>query len=390
MEILYLSALASKKLIADAHRKDPRFSGYAVQKFSRLLAEGMAQNGASVSVLSSFFLPSSGIIWHHKNEVANNVHYKYISSLKIGAIRHIWIIVHCFVYVFLWGLFQKKNKAIICDVLNVSQCLGAVAAARIIGLKRVGIVTDIPGMVPGKKISDIYKSKEVRVCMKYIPHFTHYVLLTKQMNSIVNPKNKPYIIMEGLVDSRLEIPERNKKESKRIAIYAGGLREEYGLKLLVEGFLKAAVDNSELWIYGSGAYSEELHNYSQQFDSIKFFGVHPNEEIVETEMSATLLINPRPTKEELTQYSFPSKNMEYMVSGTPVLTTILPGMPEEYYEYVYLFDQGETIDGYASVIKRVLSLPEKELKQKGKAARQWVLDNKNNNKQSERILSFIN
>lgn len=390
MKILYLSALASKKLIADAHRKEPRFSGYAVQKFSRLLAEGMAQNGAYVTILSSFFLPSSGIYWHHNNEAAKNVNYKYIPSLNIGSLRHIWIMFYCFIYVFFWGIFRRNNKAIICDVLNVSQCLGAVAAARIVGLKRVGIVTDIPGMVPGKTISDIYKSKEVRICMKYIPHFTHYVLLTKQMNSIVNPKNKPYIIMEGLVDSCLEIPERNKKESKRIAIYAGGLREEYGLKLLVEGFLKAAVDNSELWIYGSGAYSEELHNYSQQFDSIKFFGVHPNEEIVETEMSATLLINPRPTKEELTQYSFPSKNMEYMVSGTPVLTTILPGMPEEYYEYVYLFDQGETIDGYASVIKRVLSLPEKELKQKGKAARQWVLDNKNNNKQSERILSFIN
>ena len=55
---------------------------------------------------------------------------------------------------------------------------------------------------------------------------------------------------------------------------------------------------------------------------------------VAEELKATLLVNPRPTTEEFTIYSFPSKNMEYMASGTPLLTTKLPGMPEEYHQYV--------------------------------------------------------
>ena len=59
---------------------------------------------------------------------------------------------------------------------------------------------------------------------------------------------------------------------------------------------------------------------------------------------ATLLINPRFSNEEYTKYSFPSKNMEYMASGTPILTTKLPGMPKEYYEYIYLFEE-ESIEG---------------------------------------------
>jgi len=78
------------------------------------------------------------------------------------------------------------------------------------------------------------------------------------------------------------------------------------------------------------------------------------------------------------------------VSGTPVLTTILPGMPKEYHEHVFLFDQDETVEGYSKVIKRVLSMPEEELKLKGEQARQWVLNNKNNNIQAERIKAFIN
>ena len=78
-----------------------------------------------------------------------------------------------------------------------------------------------------------------------------------------------------------------------------------------------------------------------------------------------------------------------MVSGTPVLTTILPGMPKEYYPYVYLFDKRETTEGYAEVLRHVLTLSDEELQEKGMKARNWVLENKNNIKQAKRITEFI-
>ena len=78
-----------------------------------------------------------------------------------------------------------------------------------------------------------------------------------------------------------------------------------------------------------------------------------------------------------------------MVSGTPLLTTILPGMPKEYHPYVYLFDKGETTEGYAEVLRYVLTLPDEKLQEKGMKARTWVLENKNNIKQAKRIAEFI-
>ena len=48
--------------------------------------------------------------------------------------------------------------------------------------------------------------------------------------------------------------------------------------------------------------------------------------------------------------------MEYMASGTPLLTTKLPGMPEDYYPHVYFFEE-ESVQGYADALKKVLSLP---------------------------------
>ena len=113
-----------------------------------------------------------------------------------------------------------------------------------------------------------------------------------------------------------------------------------------------------------------------------------NTEIVDKEQEATLLVNPRPTEEEYVKYSFPSKTMEYMASGTPVLTTVLPGMPKEYHPYVFLLEE-ETADGIAKMLKEVLSQSDEALFQKGRDARRFVLEQKNNVIQAGQILEML-
>ena len=114
-----------------------------------------------------------------------------------------------------------------------------------------------------------------------------------------------------------------------------------------------------------------------------------NTEIVEKEQEATLLVNPRPTGEEYVKYSFPSKTMEYMASGTPVLTTVLPGMPKEYHPHVYLLED-ESAEGIAESLKEVLSNTEEALFRKGAEARRFVLEQKNNVIQARKILDMLN
>ena len=92
--------------------------------------------------------------------------------------------------------------------------------------------------------------------------------------------------------------------------------------------------------------------------------------------------------EEFTKYSFPSKNMDYMVSGTPLFTTRLPGMPEEYYPYVFLFDE-ETVEGYRKSIESVLSMTAEDLIAKGNLGRRFVVERKNNILQTKRILDLL-
>ena len=80
--------------------------------------------------------------------------------------------------------------------------------------------------------------------------------------------------------------------------------------------------------------------------------------------------------------------MEYMVSGTPVLTTVLPGMPKEYYPHVYLLED-ESAAGIARKLRQVLSLSDEELFEKGQQARSFVLETRNNVVQAKKILDMI-
>ena len=79
-------------------------------------------------------------------------------------------------------------------------------------------------------------------------------------------------------------------------------------------------------------------------EKIKYFGVIDFESILLRQKNTDLLINPRPSIDEYTKYSFPSKIMEYMASGTPVLTTKLSGIPMEYYDYYILLKMKPLIE----------------------------------------------
>ena len=210
------------------------------------------------------------------------------------------------------------------------------------------------------------------------------------MNDYLNKKGKPYVILEGHSDITMEekIPSMEKKTVPRVVFYAGGVSRRYGLANLVEGFRMASPENARLEIYGPGDYVKELEEIAREDGRIFYGGMLLNSQIVEKEQQAILLVNPRPTNEEYVKYSFPSKTMEYMASGTPVLTTVLPGMPKEYHPHVYLLED-ETAEGIAKMLTAVLGNSDEELFRKGCEARRFVLEEKNNVIQAKKILDML-
>ena len=391
MKLLYISVLSSNRLINEIYNTSGNNPGFAVQKFSRLLVKGLSANGTDVVVLSNPPFPAGSKRWVLlDSETEEGVHYKYIPFLNVSMLKHLCLFLYAFAYVLFWGFKRRREKAIVCDVLSISICMGALLASKINRVRSVGVVTDIYGLMVGNaKASWIVKfATFLNQC--YVSSFDCYVLLTSQMNERVNHKGKPHIVMEALCD--MSMSEQNvqieEKVSPRTVIYAGGIHERYGLKMLAEAFVKADIPDARLVYYGSGPYVEEYKKLCAAHPNLEYRGVAPNEVIVAEELKATLLVNPRPTTEEFSIYSFPSKNMEYMVSGTPLLTTKLPGMPEDYYPHVYLFEE-ESVQGYADALKKVFSQPADMLYAKGVQAKKFVLQNKNYIAQAQRVLGLL-
>ena len=150
MRYLYISALSSERLIHQIYEHTGVNPGYAVQKFSRLLAKGFKENGVELRVFSAIpVTPKSWKkrLWIEKNEKENGIEYNYMPFLNFPFFRQVCLSITTFLYVLFWGLKDRKNRCIICDVLNVSICMSSLIAAKMIGLKRLGIVTDLPGFM---------------------------------------------------------------------------------------------------------------------------------------------------------------------------------------------------------------------------------------------------
>ena len=374
-------------------KKHGRNPGFAVQKFSRMIVAGFVKNGASVSTLSVAPVAASDKIpfVFEKSEQEDSVKYNYVPFFNIPVLKHIMVFVYAFVFLFAWSFGDKKNKVFVCDGLNVTLNLAALAVSKIRGVRNVCVLTDMPGLMVGTDVRISLVGKFiVAINKKYLGSFSHYVFLTEAMNDVVNKQHRPYIVMEGLVDpeSAKAQNELKNKRNEKVVLYAGGLFERYGLGILVQAFMKLPMNDARLVVYGNGPYVEKLKELAKVDSRIEYKGIRPNEDVVADEITATLLVNPRPTTEEFTKYSFPSKNMEYMASGTPLLTTKLPGMPEEYYPYIYLFEE-ESVDGYRNALMSVLSKSRDELHKKGFLARDFIVKQKNNVIQGQKILELV-
>lgn len=406
MNILYISSVPSDKqfkYMKSMLKPNIDTANYGMQesgfKFHSLIMNGFLEN-KETKIYSLIGRPASfrthkNIIWKKTIEKKEDITYHHIGFINLPFIKHIVIGVSYFFLTLKWLNIKSEEKFIIMDAAYVTVLPFVILATKIKKCKTISIFCDIYEYMGNVKDSR-EKSSFVHVLIakfmkKMYLEIDGYVFLTEAMNSIVNIKNHPYIIIEGLVDYKMDIVDNdfNKKNKKDIIMYAGALRKKYGLDSLVEGFHEYDNDNAELWIYGAGDYVGDIDKMALIDKRIKYFGVVANSEIIKREIEATLLVNPRDADQEFTKYSFPSKNMEYMVSGTPILTTKLPGMPKEYYKYVYIIDK-KGKDGIKEALEITFQNSKNKLHNKGLLAKEFVLNKKNNIIQSRKILELKN
>jgi len=203
----------------------------------------------------------------------------------------------------------------------------------------------------------------------------------------LNIKGKPYVVIEGIVDETIsEKPNLlENKYPEKVVMMAGLLEKEFGVDELLEAFHNIEDKNARLYLYGKGKSVDLIKEYAKKDSRISFFGEAINKKIIEEEKKATFLINPRPATGEWVNYSFPSKNMEYISSGTPMIAYDLPCIPAEYEgKFIKILDKS-----IESTLYSCLKMDREVIHSFGLNAQKWILENKNSRKQTQSLVKML-
>ena len=236
-----------------------------------------------------------------------------------------------------------------------------------------------------KPIKKILKKIECFVSRYLLESVDGYVLFTEQMKDYFVNYGKPYVVVEGVCCDKYPL---KGSEKKPFIMHAGSLHYNTGIEELISAFESLNNNEIELWFFGSGAMDAYITNVCRRNSKVKHMGFVSPDELFEYEKQATLLLNVRDPKEAYTKYSFPSKTFEYMLSGTPFLSTDLPGIPEDYKEHLLLI-KNNSVQEISDGIRSALTMTDEERKKLGDGERKFVMEQKNKVIQSRKILKFI-
>lgn len=290
--------------------------------------------------------------------------------------------------------FKEKQIGVIVNTPNVFMAI-ALFVARFFSAKKVRtmlVIPDIPQMVSQMDKMSFLKKAAVsilnRLSMRLAERYDTYVLLTSNMQDFFKKRLK-FIVMEGIVNEDLKRKERRlKREDKDVVLYTGTLRRVFGVLNLVEAFERGTFRNAELWICGSGEASAIIRERAERNPNIVFWGLVDSKKALELQDEATILVNPRTSAGVFTKYSFPSKTMEYLQSGKVVIANKLPGMPDEYFNYIVV-PENESIEALANAIQKVLDMSAEQRELLGMQGKTFVLSQKNSYVQTGRMLELL-
>jgi len=171
-------------------------------------------------------------------------------------------------------------------------------------------------------------------------------------------------------------------------LYAGDLSSSSGVDRLVSAFRSIAIRDARLLTYGRGQLAEWIDAQGDDDSRIEPVEFADREFLLGRYAEADVLVQPRRPTEEFAPYSFPSKLMEYMASGTPVLSTRLPSIPAEYEPFVYWIEDN-SIDGIRTALEDVLNVSIDERRRKGRAAAEFIVASRSPAAQGVRIRAFL-
>lgn len=400
MKILYVSGLYPAESLETLRDLSANELQNAANVFQWAVVDGLVSANAEFQVVSYPFLPTyprrfkqmytpEGLITSGRKVVGKMMRYCALPLVKELSIRSSLVS-----YVEDWICSNaSEDRLVVLIYTPYPPFISAVnkLKKKYHNLEIASIVTDLVddlasfagNRVPYKWIQSKILYHRTRKLYRYIDK---YVLLTKAMEERIPEAIGRNIVIEGLYSKQSAKSCAANRECA--VLYAGTFQRYGGLEDLVEAFMMTTDPAFRLYLCGSGVLTEYVKERAAIDTRIKYMGMLPHDQVLALQQQVRVLVNPRKPDDSITRFSFPSKTIEYMASGTPMIGYPLAGIPSEYYEYMFIPNELSR-ESMTELINQVLSLHLSSIIEKGAEAAKFISENKTALHQVTKILNFL-
>ncbi|MCR5185107.1 MAG: glycosyltransferase [Bacilli bacterium] len=259
--------------------------------------------------------------------------------------------------------------------------------------KSILILPDLPNLVINKSS---FKHKIARKLLsinffKKCKYVDGLIPITDHLGEYMNKYIKNSLTIEGVVKD-IDINKQSRDGYKNSIIYSGGLSRKYGIIDLIESFKDAGLSNEyKLIICGKGECEKEVIDYSNNDESIEYLGFIPRNKVLSLLSNSAYLVLPENPNNEYAKYSFHSKIIEYLASGTPVIGYMYPGIPNQYCDFILQINGGgkDIKKELTNALKQYTSMNKKENIDFGNRAKEFIINRISEKAIAQKIKGFI-
>ena len=381
----------------------PRFRNRAAHNngltYMRQMLYGLVKSFRNVTAFSAIPMESfqrGGCIWvdPEKVKLENGTIVNCVPFLNITPLKQGFIGSGIFLSIIAWAWRNRKvkNRVVFSFNITVPPILFTAIAGWLVGAKVIAYVCDV--IIPGHtQPNTLWYKLDNLIQARMIKYLDGLIVITDAIAEDFG-SSQPFLRIEGgispeLIEKTGQYLAEAKPDSKIFTIVASGSLFEYnGINLILQAFQLLQGDQYRLRIAGRGPLETAVQKAAKTDFRIDFQGFVNYDDLLRIHASGDVLLNIRLTQRLRTDYAFPSKTLEYLLSGIPVISTRTGHLEAEFGRYCHLIEE-ETPETLAKMIRLIEGFSREERIASGLSAREFMIEHKSWDKQCEKICEYI-
>lgn len=363
------------------------------QSFLTALARSTLPNPTVFSYFPIASFPRVKTLFVGSREVrlGNGLRATSLPHINLGAIKILTLGLAAAWKTFRWGIANRAcpRRVVICYNLTAPPAWPISVVCQLLKMDLVPFIGDI--YVPGEVVDSSWLRRLEFAAQKgIIPRAQGLLVANQAIIDDFAPGRAALLIEGGVMEDdvrRFPAPCFSQDPHFHV-VFAGQLSELNGVTLLLDALRLIENPDLRVTILGGGEFAHDVRKAVAKDSRLCYRGRVSHDEVLETYAEADLLVNLRRTHYRTHRYVFPSKVVECLSTGRPLLTTSTGHVDSEFGDFVFKL-VSETPEALAQALTDLMAMAPEQRHAPARRARDYVLANKTWEAQCRKLEAYL-